>query len=97
MNWRKKRAFPSSVIGEKYGRHSPPHFGEITPKMPLLRHPGMTLAFFARLLREPPCPKNLRILLANLETLKCRLAYPLFEGTQALKQPLQKPRLCGVK
>jgi hypothetical protein len=37
------------------------------------------------------------ILVANLETLKCRLAYRLFEGTQALKQPLQKPRLCGVK
>ena len=53
VNWRKKRAFPSSVIGEGYGRHSPPHFGEITLKMPLLRHPGMTLAFFARLLREP--------------------------------------------
>jgi hypothetical protein len=29
-----------------------------------------------------------RILLANSETLKCRLAYRLFEGTQALKQPL---------
>jgi hypothetical protein len=28
------------------------------------------------------------ILLANSETLKCRLAYRLFEGTQALKQPL---------
>jgi hypothetical protein len=41
--------------------------------------------------------KKFVILLANLETLKCRLAYPLFEGTQALKQPLQKPRLCGVK
>jgi hypothetical protein len=26
--------------------------------------------------------------LANSETLKCRLAYRLFEGTQALKQPL---------
>jgi hypothetical protein len=35
--------------------------------------------------------------LANLETLKCRLASRLVEGTQALKQPLQKPRLCGVK
>lgn len=30
---------------------------------------------------EVDCPKNLRILLANSETLKCGLAYRLFEGT----------------
>jgi hypothetical protein len=35
------------------------------------------------------------ILLANSDALKCRLAYRLFEGTQALKPPLQKPQLCG--
>ena len=31
---------------------------------------------------------NLRILLANSETLKCSLSYRLFEGSQALKRPL---------
>jgi hypothetical protein len=31
---------------------------------------------------------TVEILLANSETLKCGLAYRLFEGTQALKQPL---------
>src|SRR5215510_14378881 len=49
----KKRAFSSSVLGEGYGRHLPLHFVEITLKMPFLRHPMMTLAFFARLLPEP--------------------------------------------
>jgi hypothetical protein len=32
--------------------------------------------------------ENEGILLANSETLKCHLTYRLFEGTQALKQPL---------
>jgi hypothetical protein len=41
------------TIGEGYRRLFSPYFGEITRKMPLLRQPVMTLAFFARLLREP--------------------------------------------
>jgi len=49
----KKGAFPSLTIDERYRRLSSPYFGEITREMPFLRHPGMTLAFFARLLRNP--------------------------------------------
>jgi hypothetical protein len=41
------------------------------------------------------CFIYVRILLANSDALKCRLACRLFEGIQALKPPLQKPQLCG--
>ncbi len=36
-----------------------------------------------------------RILLANSDALKCRVARRLCEGIQALKPPLQKPQLWG--
>jgi hypothetical protein len=42
-------------------------------------------------------PPVVKILLANSETLKCHPTCQLFDGTQALKQPLQKPRLGGVE
>jgi hypothetical protein len=35
------------------------------------------------------------MLLANSDALKCRLACRLFEGTRALKPPLQAPQFCG--
>ena len=41
------------TIDEGYGRLFSPYSSEITREMPLLRQPVMTLAFFARLLREP--------------------------------------------
>lgn len=52
----KKRAFPSLTIDEGYGRLFSPYFDEITREMPLLRHQGVTLAFFARLLLRLSLP-----------------------------------------